>query len=284
MFIFLLSLSSLLVAGSAAFFSVLGIASLFSGCYYQVMVMAGALEFAKLIATSFLYRYWSKTNIFLRTYLLIAVGILMLITSAGIFGYLSSAYQKNASKNILEDNKIALIESQKTSVNEEIQQIQNRVNTLNEARKAQEARLPSMSSKNARMVYDEIKQSNEEIKNLTTRLQTLQTTKFEKDSDIITLKTDTSKANDIGTFKFVAASFNTPLDNVVKYFILVLVSVFDPLSVCLVLALNIALTGKITKEETTQEVEVLPIQETPIEESKKKTFGGFVVNGRLKQK
>jgi hypothetical protein len=277
MFILLLSLASLLVAGSAAFFSVLGIASLFSGCYYQVMFMAGALEFAKLIATSFLYRYWNKTNVFLRTYLLIAVAVLMVITSAGIFGYLSSAYQINASKNNLDDNKITLIESQKQSVNEEINSIQSRVNTLNEARKAQEARLPSMSSKNARLVYEEIKQSDEEIKTLTTRLQTLQTTKFEKDSDIINLKTVTSKANDIGTFKFVASSFNAPLDTVVKVFILVLVSVFDPLSVSLVLALNIALTGKMLKEEPTTET-------SPTEAPKKKEFGGFVVNGHLKQK
>jgi hypothetical protein len=136
MFILLLSLSSLLVAGCAAFFSVLGIAGLFSGCYYQVMFMAGSLELAKLVATSFLYRYWNKTNKFLRAYLLIAVGVLMIITSAGIFGYLSSAYQVNASKDVLDNNKISLIENQKQSVNEEIQQIQNRITTLNEARKA----------------------------------------------------------------------------------------------------------------------------------------------------
>lgn len=271
MFILLLSLASLLVAGSAAVFSVLGIASLFSGCYYQVMIMAGSLEFAKLIATSFLYRYWSKTNIFLRTYLLIAVGILMIITSAGIFGYLSSAYQVNAAKNTLDSNKIALIENQKASINEEIQQIQGRINTLNEARKSQEARLPNMTSRNSRIVYEDIKQSSAEIKTLTERLQTLQTSKFNKDNDIISFKTDTSKANDIGTFKFVASSFNTSLDTVVKVFILILVSVFDPLSVSLVLALNIALTGKMTKEETT-------------ENSFKRVSGGIVAKGKITTK
>ena len=260
MFIILLSLSSLLVAGSAAFFSVLGIASLFSGCYYQVMIMAGALEFAKLIATSFLYRYWNKTNIFLRSYLIIAVGILMIITSAGIFGYLSSAYQVNAAKDTLGDNKIALIENQKQSVNEEISSIQNRIDTLNAARKSQEKRLPDLSSRAAKPIYDDIKKSSDEITNLTGRLQTLQTTKFEKDNELITLKTDTSKANDIGTFKFVAKSFNAPLDTVVKWFILILVSVFDPLSVCLVLALNIALTGSMLKEvkEPKKKEEPLP--------------------------
>jgi len=279
MFIVLLSLSSLLVAGCAAFFSVLGIASLFSGCYFQVMIMAGSLEFAKLIATSFLYRYWYKTNVFLRSYLLIAVGVLMIITSAGIFGYLSSAYQKNASKNLLDDNKIALIENQKQSVNDEINQIQSRIDTLNSARKSQEARLPSMTSRNARIVYDDIKQSSAEIKTLTERLQTLQTTKFEKDNNLISLKTNTSNANDIGTFKFIAASFNAPLDTVVKWFILILVSVFDPLSVSLVLALNIALTGKMTKEEET-------IEEETTERPKVRSFklGNITGTGYVKQK
>jgi len=264
MFIVLLSLSSLLVAGSAAFFSVLGIASLFSGCYYQVMVMAGALEFAKLIATSFLYRYWHKTNFILRTYLLIAVGVLMIITSAGIFGYLSSAYQVIASKNSLDDNKIALIENQKASVNEEILSVQSRINTLNEARKSQEKRLPDLSSRAAKPIYDDIKASSLEVEKLTARLQTLQTTKFEKDNDIISLKTDTSKANDIGTFKFVATSFNAPLDVVVKIFILVLVSVFDPLSVSLVLALNIALTGSMLKEIKESKKKELPLPDNII--------------------
>ena len=90
-FIFLLGLAALLVAGSAAYFSVLGIATLFSGSFYQVVVMAGALEFGKLVATSYLYRYWNKTTWFLKVYLLVAVFVLMGITSLGIFGYLSAA-------------------------------------------------------------------------------------------------------------------------------------------------------------------------------------------------
>ena len=184
----------------------------------------------------------------------------MVITSAGIFGYLSSAYQKNASKNSLDDNKIALIENQKQSVNEEIVSIQSRIDTLNTARKSQEKRLPDLSSRAAKPIYDDIKKSSDEITNLTSRLQSLQTTKFEKDNEIISLKTDTSKANDIGTFKFVASSFNAPLDTVVKIFILILVSVFDPLSVSLVLALNIALTGSMLKEvkEPKKKEEPLP--------------------------
>ena len=89
----LIGISALLVAGSAAFFSVFGLSRLFSGAFFSVIIMAGSLEFAKLVAASFLYRYWNDINRILKAYLMIGVGTLVLITSAGIFGYLSNAYQ-----------------------------------------------------------------------------------------------------------------------------------------------------------------------------------------------
>ena len=137
-FIFLLGLAALLVAGSAAYFSVLGIATLFSGSFYQVVVMAGALEFGKLVATSYLYRYWNKTTWFLKVYLLIAVLILMGITSLGIFGYLSAAYQVNSSKFSQIDSQITLLGQQKEGFEKEIEQINSRVDTLNKSRASQE--------------------------------------------------------------------------------------------------------------------------------------------------
>ncbi len=89
----LVGLSALLVAGSAAFFSVFGLSKLFSGAQLSVIIMAGSLEFSKLVAASFLYQYWYSMSKVLKTYLSIGVAILVLITSAGIFGYLSNAYQ-----------------------------------------------------------------------------------------------------------------------------------------------------------------------------------------------
>ena len=86
-------LSALFVAGSAAFFSVFGLSNLFAGAKLSVIVMASSLEFGKLVAASFLYRYWNNVNKILRTYMAIGVVVLVLITSAGIFGYLSNAYQ-----------------------------------------------------------------------------------------------------------------------------------------------------------------------------------------------
>ena len=89
----LIGVSALLVAGSAAFFSVFGLSKLFSGAQLSVIIMAGSLEFTKLVAASFLYQYWYSASKILKTYLGIGVAVLVLITSAGIFGYLSNAYQ-----------------------------------------------------------------------------------------------------------------------------------------------------------------------------------------------
>ena len=89
----LVGLSALLIAGSAAFFSVFGLSKLFAGAQLAVIIMAGSLEFGKLVAASFLYRYWTNINLLHRTYMTIATIILVLITSAGIFGFLSNAYQ-----------------------------------------------------------------------------------------------------------------------------------------------------------------------------------------------
>lgn len=252
LFNILLGLSAFLVAGSAAYFSVLGIATLFSGSYYQVLIMAGALEFGKLIATSFLYRFWSITNWLLKTYLITAVVILMGITSMGIFGYLSAAYQINSSKFTQIESQIILLESQKESLDKEVAQINQRIDTLNHSRVSQEQRLPGLSSKAAQPIYKDIEKSGEEIQKLNERSAGIQQSKVENDNQIIELKQEISKAKDIGTFKFVADAINRPLDTVVTLFICVLICVFDPLSVSLVLAFNVATGGSIVKRKESE--------------------------------
>ena len=98
LFPWLIALSALSVSGSAAFYSVSGLGKMFAGASLQVMVLAGSLEFAKLVTASLLYQYWSSINKGLKIYLSIATLILILITSAGIYGFLSSAYQETAFK------------------------------------------------------------------------------------------------------------------------------------------------------------------------------------------
>ena len=92
-FPYIVATSAFLVAFNAAFFSVYGLSKLFAGAATSVIFMAGSLEFSKLVAASFLFRYWKRTSGLLKTYLTIGVVVLVFITSAGIFGYLSNAYQ-----------------------------------------------------------------------------------------------------------------------------------------------------------------------------------------------
>ena len=277
MFTLLLALAALLVAGSTAYFSTLGIATLFSGRYLQVLIMAGCLEFGKLVATSFLYRYWNKAPKFLKIYLTAAVIVLMIITSMGVYGYLSSAYQVNASKTGIIDNKVVLIQQQKTTIDGEIKQISERIDTLNQSRLSQEKRLSDNKVRSTLYIYNDIKRAGEEIKGLNSRLQELQKIKFEKDNDLINLQGDSSQVHDIGTFKFIAQSFNQPVDTVVKWFILILVSVLDPLAVSLVLALNVATRGTVLKE-----VDEVIEEEQPT--TRKIKLGGIVGTGVVKQK
>ena len=137
----LLGFSSLFIATCAAFFSIVGIGMLFSGSAVAAMIMASSLELGKLVATSFLYRYWNKTKTFLKLYLTTSVIVLMIITSLGIFGYLSSAYQQSSIENQLIEQKIQLIEEQKISIKDKIFTSKGRIANVTQLRNSQETRL-----------------------------------------------------------------------------------------------------------------------------------------------
>jgi len=249
-FTLFLGFSAFFVASCAAYFSVLGIATLFSGSYLQVAIMASSLELGKLVATSYLYRYWNKTVWWLKLYMMTAVVVLMAVTSMGIFGYLSAAYQTNSSKFAQIDGQIAIINQQKTNVDNELSQNAKRIETLNELRNTQEQRVQAAGNYKAprEQAYAAIDKANQEIQKLTDRNQALQQQKLEKDNEVLALQKETHSVKDVGTFKFIASALSQPLDTVVIWFIVLLICVFDPLAVSLILALNVALRGSILKE------------------------------------
>ena len=193
MFTALVGIVALIVAGCAAFFSVQGLATLYAARYVAVCVMAGGLEIGKLVAASFLHRYWKSISWLLKLYLTIAVVILMGITSLGIFGFLTGAYQQSHVKVELTDVKQEALVSKKEFLNTEIKQLNERINTLNEARKSQENRLQQMSSKSARPVYDDIKRSGEEIRTTRARIDELTNELFRVSQDSIQTKIEGSK-------------------------------------------------------------------------------------------
>jgi len=118
-------LTALAIAGVAAWFSIAGLMAIFSAAALPIAVMAGTLEVGKLLTASWLYRYWNETTLALKTYLSIAVAVLMLITSMGIFGYLSKAHLDQAGAS---GDAFAIVER----LDGKIAREENKINILEE--------------------------------------------------------------------------------------------------------------------------------------------------------
>lgn len=295
MFKTLLGLSALFLAGCGAFFSVTGIGLLFSGSFWSTIVMASSLEFGKIMATSFLYRYWKKINNIIKIYLLGAVVILMGITSLGIFGYLSQAFYSTKSNIDAIESELSLLEAKKISLQSQIASNNERIKTLTDTRKNQENNLTKVLDqsttttvmKSGGLFGNDTQEKVIDKKSVELKSQTLNSVQsnitslesnIEKinninsnlldeinqlDTSIIDLKSKITKS-DIGTYKFIAEAFNVKMETVVKYFILIIVSVFDPLAVSLLLAYNIVANRKFEENET-KEIVIEKIIEKPIE-------------------
>jgi len=243
MFKWVVGLSALIIAGCAAFFSVTGIALLFSGATLSVAIMAGSLELGKLVAASYLHRMWDKINWLFRIYFTSAVVILVFVTSMGIFGFLSNAYQKTslAVQNV--DSQVNILDVQRTGLETDISRFQNRIDVLTDQRSSQEARYDSLvvgeNWVNARRTFELIESADEEIRGLNSQITESRQQLNELNIEILTIQTDNiDLAREIGGFKFIADAFNVPIDTAVKWFIIMLIFVFDPLAVSLVIAWN----------------------------------------------
>ena len=128
----IIALSALSVSISAAFYSVSGLSKLFAGAAFEVIIMAGSLEVAKLVIASLLYQYWDIINKALRTYLSIATIILVLITSMGIYGFLSAAYQDTYRNLSVKDNKIAFLTQKKDFYKSDVLRYDEELNRISE--------------------------------------------------------------------------------------------------------------------------------------------------------
>jgi len=225
LFTFLVGVSALLIAGSAAFFSVFGLSKLFAGEALAVIIMAGSLEFGKLVAASFLYRYWSKISRWLKIYMTVGVITLVGITSAGIFGFLSNAYQgatidfeKQTATLFYKEDRLNQLQEDKVYLKDELEQSVNA--------------LPDNYPTAKRQLREEY---NPKVLEINTEILDIK-------QDISDLKVGLVQTGvDVGPAIYLARTFNTDIDSVVKFFIFILIFVFDPLAVMLVVAFNQAL-------------------------------------------
>jgi len=266
LFPFTIGLAALAVSGSAAFYSVFGLSKLFAGASLQVIIMAGSLEFAKLVTASLLYQYWDSINKFLRTYLSIAVFILMVITSGGIYGFLSGAYQETATKSEFLDKSLAVLEIKQTRFEEsksdakiEKTQLTKSISDLrialsNPAQvqyidKESGQLITTTSSSSRRALQSELNKTIEDRNNLNLKLEVIQDSIMSLDTRLLDLAISNEDERELGPLKYLAETTGKDMGQVVNWFLLLIVFVFDPLAIAMVVAANFAFAQIKPKEE-----------------------------------
>lgn len=254
-FPYIIALTALSVSASAAFYSVTGLSKLFAGASTQVMIMAGSLEVAKLIIASLLYQYWDTLNKTLRAYLSISTIILMLITSMGIYGYLSAAYQETAIKSLNADVQVTLLENKKQNFIQQrdlyskekdnliqgITQLQSGLvgNKISYVDKKGNL-IQSTSSANRKSFEKQLDNSNIRQSEISIKLDIINDSIFKLDTQIIEAKTNNNIAGELGPLKYLSNLTGASMGNIINYLLLIIIFVFDPLAIALVIAANFA--------------------------------------------
>ena len=242
-FPFVIALSALSVSASAAFYSVFGLAHLFAGASTQVIIMAGALEAAKLVVASLLYQYWDTLNKVLRTYFMVATFILMVITSGGIYGYLSGAYQETATQSEFLDRQVAIIDSKRTRFIESRDDLKITVKELTTALanptqiqyvdKETGQLITTTSSRQRKLLETQLNEAKINLNAVTDSIAVL-------DIRVLDAQIGNESARELGPLKYMATLTGQPMEKIVNWFMMLIIFVFDPLAIAMVVAANMA--------------------------------------------
>ena len=282
-FPFVVALSALSVSASAAFYSVSGLSKLFAGASLEVLIMATSLEVSKLVIASLLYQYWKDLNKLLRFYLTSAAFILVLITSMGIYGFLSAAYQETATKSGIVDKEINVINLKRERfienrdyLLEEKKSLDESVNSLrdglaNNMVKYKDPKtgeiLTTTSSANRKVLEKQLDEALGRRDNISENLESVTDSISSLDIKILEIQSNTELAGELGPLKYLSELTQVPMNEIINYLLLIIIFVFDPLAISLVIAANF-LFSKLGKDEDNNETkttEDVSEEETPEE-------------------
>ena len=252
----IIALSALSVSASAAFYSVSGLSKLFAGASFEVIIMAGSLEVAKLVIASLLYQYWDTINKYLRTYLTVAAVVLVLITSMGIYGFLSAAYQETYQKLTVNQNKIEFLENKAKfyeddvyRYDEELERISNNISTLSNAKAtsiqvrdttSSSGLRSTVSTAELRLAQSRISVEEENRKEVNERRTVAADSLQKYKLQILDLQNASDTVGELGPLQYLSGLTGTPMDKIINILLLVIIFVFDPLAISLVVAANFA--------------------------------------------
>jgi hypothetical protein len=252
----IIALAALSVSASAAFYSVSGLSKLFAGASFEVIIMATSLEVAKLVIASLLYQYWDTLNKWLKLYLSIAALVLVLITSMGIYGFLSAAYQTTASEMSVVDNKVKFLtqkkdfyESDLARYDKDLEIIGANINNLSTAKSSQiQVRdttsttgfRTTVSTAELRMAQKRIEVEEVNRKGVQAKREVAADSLQKYQLAILDLENSAEIADELGPLKYLSGLTGIPMDKIINYLLLIIIFVFDPLAISLVIAANFA--------------------------------------------
>jgi hypothetical protein len=251
----LITIAALAISGSAAFYSVSGLSKLFAGATIPVIIMAASLEFSKLVTASLLYRYWSDLNRLLRVYLIAAVFVLILITSLGIYGFLTAAYQTTANTLASTELQTNLYQTQREGLDLQIRELQQErselivsisglrtglTNNVVSYTDVNGNRVTTTSNATRVALEKQLSKSDLRLTELNDKLESMYLERSKLETEYTLRLSEQAIAGELGPLQFIGNLTNYSLDSIVNFLVLVIVFVFDPLAIALVVAANFA--------------------------------------------
>jgi len=253
-FPFIVLITALSVSVSAAFYSVTGLSKLFAGARLEVLIMTSSLEFAKIIIASLLHQYWNTLNRLLKIYLTVAVVTLIGITSMGIYGFLSSAYQETANKSGIIEKEINILdlkrgrfEEERNSLLEEKSGLDNSIvelrdglsNNVIQYKDSETGEIITTTSSSTRRALEaQLDEAIIDKRNLSIKIETVTDSITKLDLKILDIESNSDIAAELGPLKYISELTDTPMNKIVNYLLLIIVFVFDPLAIALVITAN----------------------------------------------
>lgn len=263
----LIGLIALSLAVCAAFFSVVGLSKLFAGAALAVVIMASTLEASKLVIASFLYQYWTSISKTLRAYLVTAVVIIASITSIGIYGFLSGAYQTTKSTYDLTQTAVDSLTTKKLYYESSVVSYRDQLVLLTDERKSIDQSVSELSkglsnnvitytdangnlitttsSATRKALQEQLNQSRARQNEINIRIDKLNDNIIaysdslsRKNVEITQLALKNEISSELGSLAYISKTFDIPMDKVVNILIILFIIVFDPLAITMVLAFN----------------------------------------------
>ena len=254
-FAILTLISALGISAVAAYYSIIGLSTLFSGAVTAIIIMGIALEVGKLVSASWLYRNWQICNFFLRYYLLFAIMVLVLVTSMGIFGFLSKAHldqvrptSRNTEKIVAVDEKVIQLNVRVDREKIKIARAENNLRQLDKAidvyqgknRISKSLKVRKKQSFERKEISTIIDVSEQEIIQINDRIEKLLDDKAGYKLSIIKTQTDVGPLRYVAELIYGEEEAEKHFDKAVRIVIMTLIFVFDPLAVLMLIAANIS--------------------------------------------